>query len=529
MHIDVLPDEILSLIIGRAERPARPTRGLWETARPVLSVCRRWRCVALPIVYRDLNFWCEEGADADSAPGASCVLTTNAGLVASMGVAHLVRSVCMTMFYSVNPAACIEQALSRMQSAAAGRTWAGVRKLDLFIHPVADDVLADSFTTADLARSFAALMPGIVDVCLDDHVSDGFTLSMYRSLVGAYAHQLRRLETSYIWGANAQSLGRPTHLEIRFDQIHCQVMPSVALDGLVSLRLEGVSSYRVWSLLAGSTAQKVVFSSLENLHVLYAPDHFALSDSTASLPALRLEFPRLCNLAIHNAHEYCPVIAAATLPPAMAEVSIGCTAAAFCKFAARVPPQCRAMRLSVDCEDDTDFPRLFSLLCRTLARAQWVLGVRVFAVTDRLVPECELLEWPPFTKITIVQSATRANITTIVRRLPHLVELVVCGLECGPADTHTALPPRRALKILALHFNPSGFTTDGALAFLLHCAQCMPSLELVRVLQLHSARVAQLVRDHAQAHPHLASVQFDCLDRQIAGQGRPLVRMLNSS
>ncbi|KAJ2796604.1 hypothetical protein H4R21_004645, partial [Coemansia helicoidea] len=161
MPIDILPDEVLAMVIRRAEHPVRRSRGLWETAHPVLSVCRRWRHVALPVVYQELYVWCEESADADSAPGASSVLASNASLIVDLGVAHMARSICITMFYSVHPAACMERLMAMLQSTVAGRAWPSVRKLDLFIHPVADDVLTSNFRTARLARSFALLMPGI--------------------------------------------------------------------------------------------------------------------------------------------------------------------------------------------------------------------------------------------------------------------------------------------------------------------------------------------------------------------------------
>ncbi|KAJ1730335.1 hypothetical protein LPJ61_003069 [Coemansia biformis] len=537
MHINDLPDEVLSLVIGLVEQPAQPTRGLWEKAHPVLSICRRWRCIALPIVYRELFVWCEESADADCAPSARPVLTTNAGLVADLGVSCMARSLCMTVFYSAGPVSCVERALDLLRSAGTGHAWSSVRKLDLFIHPVSDDALADSHEVASLACAFAALLPGVVDIHLDDHVSDSFTVAMYRSLVDVYARQLRCLKTSYIWDSGTQPLARLAHLEVRFDMIRCRAMPGVSLDGLVSLHLAGAASHRVWHLLAGSNVREAAFDCLERLHVSYIQDQLPLPVDTAcsSTPALRLAFPRLRDLEVHNAGDHCPVTTSATLPPAMDTVTLSCTAAALRRFAAGNPPRTKAVRLAVDCEDGTDCAGLFILASRLLQRSQQVLDAGLRIDTDRFVSECRHLDWPQFTRITVVQSATRSGVVAIIHRLPQLAELIVCGLDCGLADaaatqsSPVALPSRQSLRVLALYFCHSNYTTDAALAFLASCVQSLAGLELVRVYQLHSDHIVSLIQSHARAYPHIANVQFDCADMQIKGQARSLVRMVDSS
>ncbi|KAJ2785862.1 hypothetical protein H4R18_000251 [Coemansia javaensis] len=260
LHINSLPDDILAMVIGYAQRLEQETRGLWSKRQPVLSVCRRWRCVAMPIVYREIFVWCEEGT-----------ASTNAGLAAELGAAHMARSVCMTVLYDGDPVRSMRSALSALQGDdKPGRRWDRVKRLDLYVHPVADEALAKSQGAADVVRAVANLLPGVEALRLDDHASDSFTLSVYRGLASAYAGQLRRLNSSYIWGASTSPLARLTHLEVRFDALRCLSMPRVCTDTLVSLSLVGATTQQAWlQLMEGGTDGPAALGSLEHLYVSY--------------------------------------------------------------------------------------------------------------------------------------------------------------------------------------------------------------------------------------------------------------------
>ncbi|KAJ2708313.1 hypothetical protein H4R19_004815, partial [Coemansia spiralis] len=204
MHINDLPDDVLALVFWAVQPAIKRQPADAKSGLGLLSVCRRWREFALPMVYDIVVVKCgTEGADGteDTDRPETVDIKTMLDLVADAKCLHMVRQVVIDARYRTSPLEGLKAVIERMRGAAG--EWAGVRKLGLSLNawgpgecelspPAADH----EDEIASVSSALAALMPGLREIKFDDSSQTSTVSLLYGQLAGFYADQLQVLYSS---------------------------------------------------------------------------------------------------------------------------------------------------------------------------------------------------------------------------------------------------------------------------------------------------------------------------------------------
>ncbi|KAJ2785346.1 hypothetical protein H4R18_000557 [Coemansia javaensis] len=199
MRLDELPDEVLHMILRRAvvfgHRPAQMLR----ENEDLLSVCRRLRAHALPLVHRIATVQCYE-RKPDIDPGCSPDIVTSLDLVGPAICETAVRRVELDAHYYTTPLRALGHAVKRMRAASAGAQWAAARELVLSVHacrfaPPEEAVPVSTYSReiAALADALAAILPAVCRLSFSGAAARSpVACALQEQLEARYAGQLQQ-------------------------------------------------------------------------------------------------------------------------------------------------------------------------------------------------------------------------------------------------------------------------------------------------------------------------------------------------
>ncbi|KAJ2712816.1 hypothetical protein H4R19_002562 [Coemansia spiralis] len=202
MHVNVLPDEVLERVF-QAVLPAIKSRlADAKDGLELLSVCQRWRGVALPMAYDAVFIKCgTQGKSRENGP-ENVDITTSLDLIIGAKCCHLARELRIDLHFQADPLPGFKAAISRLREACD--EWVGVRKLLIGLHlekwvpnyrgPLAVDREDD---IGSISSDLAVLLPGVREICIGGYKQSGATGELLGRLVGLYSHQLQVLHSKH--------------------------------------------------------------------------------------------------------------------------------------------------------------------------------------------------------------------------------------------------------------------------------------------------------------------------------------------
>ncbi|KAJ2615793.1 hypothetical protein H4S08_001063 [Coemansia sp. RSA 1365] len=149
MQLTELPDDVLVDVIMKIAREYIFEMGNWNSSLVLLSVCRRWRQIAMPVVYGGLYIHHSthttsqnETNDASAiVEQSSGKLYTNIELVSSAAAAHLVKYVDIDFKAFDSPLNNLNKALDLLSTAS--QVWPHVSKVVLELKGKPDSTSRD--------------------------------------------------------------------------------------------------------------------------------------------------------------------------------------------------------------------------------------------------------------------------------------------------------------------------------------------------------------------------------------------------
>ncbi|KAJ2709967.1 hypothetical protein H4R19_003982, partial [Coemansia spiralis] len=273
MHFNNLSNDVLTLVFRAAlptikRQPADAKSGLG-----LLSVCRRWREVALPMVYDAVVI----KYDSRGHDGPETVdIKTTLDLVVDAKCLHMVRQVVIDVFYRTSPSEVRKSVIERMRGAAG--EWAGVHKLELRLYPWGLEESEPNLPTADyedevarVSSALAALMPGLREINFDDFQQAPVARVLYGQLAGFYADQLQVLHSSTQFVVPQDLMfARLRDVKIAgfFTGSLEDRLPRLDPEVVESLVLVGLTANDMWSMFcADSDGCAITFPRLTNLNL----------------------------------------------------------------------------------------------------------------------------------------------------------------------------------------------------------------------------------------------------------------------
>ncbi|KAJ2800879.1 hypothetical protein H4R20_003898, partial [Coemansia guatemalensis] len=324
MQLNSLPDDVLVDIIKKVARAYIFEMGQWNSSLVLLSVCRRWRQLAMPVIYsgvyihRGTRTASQNPVDAADAAEEPCddKLYTNIELVSSAAATHMVKYVDIDFKSPDSPLDNLNKVLDLMRTAS--QAWPLVFKVVLELKGIPDSATRGS---ADVSSAFlesiskavdrfTSLMPAVRRLVITGQSLNTVAATLYGQLAKAYSNQLNSFESShFLRSLDEQPFNQLTVLSIDLENnAGCQ-MPMVHAECLRSLTLLGISDHDIWlSFRRNAAAREISFPNLTQLTASYTLRRVNESQ-TPNIAGVKLKFPALRRLVNKNVYRYCPLMA----------------------------------------------------------------------------------------------------------------------------------------------------------------------------------------------------------------------------
>ncbi|KAJ2784975.1 hypothetical protein H4R18_000789 [Coemansia javaensis] len=523
MHLRDLPNDILHQVFKEA---TRPTFGLvrhqWKHSLRLLTVCRRWRHVALSAVHSRVYFQygslAEVRSHARSGAGGepeSPRVLTNLGAVASAGCTNTVKTVSITIYYAETAAPGLDAALAMMRAGA--ERWRGAKALEVVLHayPRAsgeDEDGAAARHDDDAARICAALASMLPAVCQLDITESLQTRSTEKMLGGLASHFAGQL-----CGIHSQApIALPpdcTLRRLRRAAISCSSVgdrrqpPRMDLTTLVSLEMARWPANHSWApLAAGSGSTDIVFPSLEHLNVWYR-ERDAEEDAETWLwdeTPWRIHFPKLKTMTVASDHNTCLLLRCMVLPPHMDK-----------------------MHMDVPAPVLLSTPKTSLPHARGTERLELVVRESLLSVPPEAIPAL-------VTRLEMRPPIGVDSMLALIRRLPRLATLMLWRLEFddiqadisvpGPDEYCFVEPLSARIECLCLNARQEKQSVDMLVAVAKYLMLGVPTLADFRAPCIPRAAIMEFVDAYSAWHPHLSDIAFalddSCLATLDPGSGK---------
>ncbi|KAJ2694272.1 hypothetical protein H4R19_005928, partial [Coemansia spiralis] len=300
MHFNDLPDDVLALVFRAVQPAIKRQLSDVKDGMGLLSVCRRWREVAIPMVYDTVVVKCgTEGTENIDGP-ENVDINTTLDLVVDAKCLHMVRKVLIDVCYRTSPFQGLKAVIERMRGAAG--EWAGVRKLELSLNawgygdseldtPAADH----EDEIASVSSRLTALMPGVREIKFDAFMQTPVVIVLFGQLASFYADKLQVLHSS------SQFILPQDRVFARLRDVNITGFYSGPLEGQLprldpevveSLVLDGLTANEMWSMFcADSDDCAITFPRLTNLDLGYRPSFRMDPEQLSGEHPWALQFP----------------------------------------------------------------------------------------------------------------------------------------------------------------------------------------------------------------------------------------------
>ncbi|KAJ2776040.1 hypothetical protein H4R18_005895 [Coemansia javaensis] len=517
MYIGDVPHDVVSLILQRAATPESGGLAHWKRTLALLSVCRSWRDLARPFVFRDLIIIGSD--DGRDGAGRSVALASNAQLVVASRSARYVRSVSISLAPVTDATALVNAAIGQL--CIGDTVWARAQSLliNIGLHDSMGRVAASDGQSAAIAAGMAtrirAALPGISRIRLDGGGSV-LTRRLGGVLCDVYAPQLTRLVSHYRIPLSVPEFSAQlTHLEMVIGGDAAAQVPRVHASSLRSLALHLFPNGYSWTpFLGAGEGPDIVFPHLESLDVSYGPSHDAPGAGPArAARAPRLRFPRLGRLAIFGSHAGCAILSAGVFPQRMRAISLfgAAHAAVLLGDSALCSVEGLALTaVSVDGCSSAAFMRatnrLFSASCSTRAAAL------TLCESVALVDPAQIA-WQGLAKLTISDGAEAGVLLAIIKAAPSLVELAAFHIRIDaeqdiPADGAALEAGGSGIEKLFLSCAPHANSARDGAQFAVCLLAGLCCLRTAILVGAHRGQVRSLVDSYSSRFGHLAHMSI---------------------
>ncbi|KAJ2785963.1 hypothetical protein H4R18_000178 [Coemansia javaensis] len=530
MRLCDLPDDVLRLVF-RQLLAGRPGLYGFKGALPLAWTCRRWRCIALPMVHSTAHVQCSGAAAAGTL-----------GLAAAAGCAQMVRAVTVDVGPSADPLPALGAAAELMAELAAG-AWRGVRSLKISVRPrptapaarspgIYDDDGDDGSEAQRITDALAAAMPGVRRLEFGQALAGAAGRAVGGRLAACYAEQLQRLRSAGPLAVpDGAAFAQLCDVRLCHDAGCGPQLPRMAPAALTRLVLTTRMPGHLWAAFDVDGSGAVRFECLRVLDLTclscYSrPDPAPRRDECAR----RLHFPALERMTVRCTEDACPVLRHAVLPPRMDAIFVELTADALHSAAGVALPPARSLALTVKCGSE---PRPAAMLAavRMLEGARESGSVDLI-VADPTIPVApEVAACASLTRLA-VEAATGADaVLGLIHSLPRLVSLGFWRVSLAGTRADISLPdPQRPvvpfaakIKTLSINIHHTEERRDLLVPLLMHLLLRSPAL--ARLVAIHAPRkpVVDLVAAHGVDLVRARKMAYLMILRTVSQGMKPLV------
>ncbi|KAJ2156813.1 hypothetical protein GGF46_004934 [Coemansia sp. RSA 552] len=539
MHINKLPEDILLLIFRREISPHTCDLDGCVLSPLLVSVCKRWRQIALPLVYRrlwiayDIRDYVRQISDNSSGGRAladppDAVAVSNARTIAAFGHGHLVKHVDMVLDYLLNPLIGLEKSLSLLSDYVLAFpninsvSFTTQRSIIMY-----DDSSLEALDIAGQLKrvvgEYARVMPGITRLQTRGIFMTGVITGFIGMLADTYAGQL----TSILSGCALASVreSRPftelARMHVMFDENSSQGLPVLTARPLRDLFLKAVPPEYAWTRFCQYDGPAdIEFSNLHMLKVSYYDYGLRRAWPASDGHNYKLRFPQLQRLTIFDMEDYCPVIQQGEFPPELDYVDITATGEAVGQLCRVKLPKTKHLALEIGLCEAPLGTDVFTA-ANNASRAAQTSRITVIDISNMIANIPATFVCPALTHLHSNSMISPDMVLRLVQSLPNLSELSLsnidalqtlgCAIEPDPKDVCSSI------EVLSISFNyMDNMHLEVGIALAWSLLLRLPALQSFDAWQIPQAPIDRLAETHHVKYPHLRHISTRLQSDQLA-------------
>ncbi|KAJ2780717.1 hypothetical protein H4R18_003304 [Coemansia javaensis] len=534
-----LPSDILYLVLRDVCGPQPYLQPEWKRHLALLAVCREWRRVALPLVYRCVGADCRDGGivsrrsgGPDPAAGPPALaLTTNSTLVAALGYVALVRRIDLALNWVQNPFPALDKVTDVLEAGA--QQWPGARRLRLRIdfghHPFNGDAVDAATYTPDILRAvdrLSRLMPNLVELEYRGLEESPISSALFGALSAKYAQSAAWIASSHSVAAHGPyRFTRLARMNIALSDDADDLPPAVAPEPLTRLTLRTVPHEYSWGNFAAG-GQAVEFSSLKTLTVNYGQPPRFRGDALAAgthrhEDHCRVSFPQLRHLHLVNNAECTPIAEHGVFPSRLKSLSFSGSIGALNSLAGSRLPALGRLTMHLAYHPSESHIDPFAAINRLASRADGEATAQLLVKNDISPSILGGARCPCVTKVTMFVPLHAGIVVRLLEALPGMETLIVSqlwcalmpdfasGLEPGAHARERAAPLNTSTRVLVMCSNATELDTGKLAVLAKHLLLRLPSLKKLTAIQVPATEMLPFIRTSAPLYPHLNGVVLE--------------------
>ncbi|KAJ2603718.1 hypothetical protein H4R99_002261 [Coemansia sp. RSA 1722] len=453
----------------------------WKSLLPLIGVCRTWRRIGLPLVYKDVFI------DNTNHASIGCVQwRTNVNLILANNLVHLVKN----LYIDLNDHSCMCLFLSNANKTFGfdDHRWANVEMLtvkyyeNMFIDKVTTIGDERQKTMAPQMKAFADAivknMPGITRLKLSTFKRNSLGDIFSNTLANSFASQLYLIKSLKAISFTVPRLGANiTHLNLWLNPNSEQLLPLINAESLHCIHLFAVPARFSWKYFYSESSEDgcINFRNLMHLRLEFTEESNDIDYCGCRPPTtesdectkFRVLFPKLELLRIDNSPRSSDIFYDNKYPEHLKRIEINYSIGAM-----------EMLRQSnIKSFDNFEFYSHFIHLDDEdifYRSTNHFFGSETHKSNSRMTLnglqfelDVRRLEWPMLTELLIFGSCEYQTMYALIEKLPLLGKIAVGDLSfnnipetkllMGPDSQHAV--PQRYLetKIQQIHiFNTSG-------------------------------------------------------------------------
>ncbi|KAJ2716008.1 hypothetical protein H4R19_000886 [Coemansia spiralis] len=534
MQLSNLPGDILLAVFGQYLSSDGDAVTKFKGSLPLLAVCRQWRHLLIPMVYRQA--FVQYGARPTFGVGRitrnpnieepiDVAVKTNLDLIVGVGYVSAVRSIHIVVNCFVNPFPGWQEVIRRMRAVA--NTWRAV-ELYLEIYPHifhfdnrTVDMSKYAGNIAEVGNALLAFMPDVRRLYCKGLNHNSIAKALYERLAKHYASQLQQLDSDHplVLPPDYQ-FTKMQEITIDYEHDAEYQLPRMTSGELVRMRLDNAPPNHSWAPFSTSNASRVIeFTKLEKLVVSYD----IIYEENGSAVHHRdgqpwvLQFPRLTRLAIRNTEDICPLLKYAALPSCMDSISIDMPSATFQSVADVVLPATKRLLLAIP-RSATGDPSGLPTINRLLKRACGSESLELSIEDVRLAIDPVNMTSAALTSLFIAGPVSADSMFVFLARMPRLVKLMLFTLDVRDIQADISIPDvddsavvgslSTSLEELELIIDSQDQLPDVEMAVVKCVLLRIPTLTKFNALWTPEEPVLEFVRAYSGRYSHLGSVDL---------------------
>ncbi|KAI9474909.1 hypothetical protein BX667DRAFT_497804 [Coemansia mojavensis] len=436
-----LPWDIQILVLKAVVGKSGPALELWKHQLPVLSVCRLWRLLALPMTYNSAfissNAYVEHTRPQSLALNHNRGIATNVDLIKSNRALCLARKLDIELVHTMGLEEFLKQVQQLLYSYEDSKRWENVRTLNIRLYVSSVESGVQNLDEPDpvllyFSDAISSYLPNLKKLVFYGEPDSQPAAEFIGNLLAKY-------KLSEIWCNSpikyscSQFSTELTSLKLMFDPHGDQLLSRINASSLKYLNLYGISGEFSWHKFGQSAAglpNKVVFSSLQKLEVAYGHMLFDEGGDTVidrnRCYELELHFPVLSNLRILHCPSNCVLLTAGRFPKSLGQATIHGSSCIIPLLSKCKLNQVRQIAVNIHYTDYYDSMELSKSANYVFGNSRYIQNASLYLGRQAKLSSFSVntIYWPNVTRALIMSPLAVGILLELLNRLPNLLSLV---------------------------------------------------------------------------------------------------------